>query len=114
MVDPVAKPLEAIEPMTLIDRLGEPHRTSALISVLAALAGRESKEKLIEIAQMVAQSHDAAQLERGVEALEQRWQQAGKAGRESYAEKIETILGILDTRPRTGMEKIMGKRPWAS
>lgn len=115
LVDPVAEPLQAIEPLTLIDRLPEPQRSKALFSAIAGMAHtKRPVEQILEAARLLSQSHDPAQLEQGIEALAQRWERAKKSNAEAQAACLEAALQILDTRPRTAAEKLIGKRPWAS
>lgn len=114
MVDPVAKPLEALEPLTLIDRMAEPQRTKALISVIAGVAARRGAlEKVNEAIQVIQRSNSPEQLQEGIEVLAVQWEKAKKAGRDAHAGVLESALHILDTRQRSAPERLTGKRPWA-
>jgi hypothetical protein len=115
LLDPVGAPLAAIEPLTLISRLGEPERTRALISAIAGLARYETGRPVIDEAGMLlTESSDRRQLEHGVGLLEERWRGAKRAGREVEADNLEAALALIDTRPRSASERLMGRRPWAS
>lgn len=115
MLDPIAGPLEAIEPKTLIERLSEPERTKALVAVVVGVAqGLGSIEGVKWAVPLLRKSHDSEQLAQGLDLLGQHWEQAKKAGREGLAANLEKILGALDRRPRTAVERLAGKRPWAN
>lgn len=114
LVDPVGEPLAAIEPRTLIERLQVAERTRALMLVVSAvIQGMGSVNDVKWAVPLLRESSDPAELENGLNSLEQLWTQAKKAGREKLVANIETILRALDNRPRTGVEKLSGKRPWA-
>ncbi len=114
MIDPVAKPLEALEPITLLDRLHEPQRTKALISVVAGIAHRGGDVDAVnQVVQMLQTSSSQDQLKEGLSALSQQWEKAKKAGRDSQVGVLELALKTLDSTPRTAAERLTGKRPWA-
>jgi hypothetical protein len=114
VVDPAAGPLAAIDPWTLLERLEEPERTRALITVIIGwVGGLGSPEDVKRVVPMLRESSDPAQLEEGLELLGQYWQQAKKAGREALVNNLEAVLRVLDRRPRTTSERMTGKRPWA-
>jgi len=114
LVDPVAKPLEALEPLTLIDRLAEPQRTKALISVIAGIAHlRGAPETINEVVQLLQRSSDPELRQEGLDALGAQWEKAKKAGRDAQVSILESALHTLDTRPRSAPERLTGKRPWA-
>lgn len=115
LVDPVAKPLEALEPLTLIGRLPEPQRTKALISVIAGVAHRRGTLETVNAAVKELQKSSAPeQFQEGLEVLSQQWEKAKKAGRDAQVGILEAALRVLDTRPRTAPERLTGKRPWAT
>jgi hypothetical protein len=114
LIDPAAHPLEAIEPITLIDRLPEPQRTKALINVIAGIAHLGGKLKPVqESTSMLSRSADAGQLRDGLSTLAQHWEKARKAGRKQQVDILEQALSIIDDEPRSAAEKLTGKRPWA-
>lgn len=115
MLDPLAAPLEDIEPLTLIGRLPPPEQARALTSLIVGLAHRrDTKVRIEEAARMLAGVGDAALVGQSVAVLEDRWEKATKAGRGSYAANLETALAIADPRPRSAADRLMGRRPWAS
>lgn len=112
--DPMAKALDALEPMTLIDRLPEPTRTTTLISVILAVARvRKTPERAVEAAKMLKSSHDKASLKEGLKVAEQQWDKAKKAKRETALKIFKAALRVIDGRPRSPGERLSGKRPWA-
>ncbi len=114
LLDPAAGPLQALEPITLMDRLEEPKRTKALISSIAGLArlkGRQEQAQQVPL--LLKKTHDPAQLEDGIRALAEHWEKAKKIGRKEQATTLEGALRLIDTRPRTAAERLTGKRPWA-
>jgi hypothetical protein len=114
ILDPAALPLEAIEPMTLLARLDEPERTRALFTVVVGLANQDGPSGYAEEAvRLLGESHHPEHFAQGLDALTDRSEKARKEGRDRTAEHLEHALGILDNRPRTAMEKLRGKRPWA-
>lgn len=114
IIDPEAGPLEAIEPWTLLERLAEPERTKALVAVIVGVVrGLGSVEAVRRAVPALRESHDPAELEAGLDTLGGYWEQAKKAGRDKLAANLEAILGALDWRPRTSVERLTGKRPWA-
>lgn len=115
IVDRAGKSLqEALEPWTLLERLAEPGRTAALVAVvMGTTMGQGDVDSLKKAVTMLRESCDEAQLDKGLMALEERWEAAHKAGKDTLATNLETILKALDHRPRTAMEKLSGKRPWA-
>jgi hypothetical protein len=114
LVDPSAQALEALEPATLIDRLPEPQRTKALISVIVGAAHMSGNPKTVaEASAMLARSMDPNQLADGIEVLAQHWEKAKKGGRKRQAELLEKALEALDHTPRSAGERLTGKRPWA-
>lgn len=113
-VDPAAGALTELDPLTLIDRLDEPHRTKALISVIAGVAHRHGSVDYLDSAvQMLKRASAVDQLNDGLEVLGQQWEKSKKAGRGNQAGLLEAALRSLDTRPRSASERITGKRPWA-
>jgi hypothetical protein len=114
ILDPEAGPLEAIEPWTLLERLTEPERTKALVAVVVGVVrGLGSVEAVRRAVPQLRESHDPAELEAGLDTLGGYWEQAKKAGRDKLVANLEAILGALDRRPRTSVERLTGKRPWA-
>jgi hypothetical protein len=114
MVDPAAGPLEAVEPLTLIDRLPEPQRTKALISVIVGVAHMSGNRKVIQTAtSMLTRSADQGQLKDSINGLAQHWEKAKKAGRKEQGDLLEQALSVLDGEPRSATERLTGKRPWA-
>ncbi len=115
VIDSQAKPLDIIEPPTLLTRLDEPERTKGLLSAILGLVRRGgSPEQLKPLVQALKASHDQDQMNNGLAALEKNWEMANKSKREQQVKVLEALLRTLDNRPRTAPEKLMGKRPWAS
>lgn len=115
VLDPAAQALEALEPITLLDRQPEPTRTKALISVVLGLILRDgSPEQLQQAVLKLKERSDAAQLAQGIDLLAERWEKANRAGNKRQAALLHEALAALDTRPRSTAERLMGKRPWAS
>lgn len=113
-VDKAGEPLSALEPWELLGRLSEPERTSALFFVIfGSIMGQGDLEAVKRSIDALRESHDKEQLAQGVEKLIQYWEKAQAENQAQLSKNIETILKILDRRPRTAMEKISGKRPWA-
>ncbi len=114
LIDPAAGSLQAIEPLTLIDRMDEPSRTKALVSVISGVAHMGHKPETVQGAvDLITRSSDDAQLEDGLSVLAGQYEKAKKAGRDSQAGLLEQALRILDTEPRSTSERLTGKRPWA-
>ena len=114
MIDPAAGALEALEPFTLIDRLSEPQRTKALVSVIAGVTRRRGSPEVISQAlQLIQVSSNPEQRQEGVEALAAQWEKAKRTGREAQASMLEQALHVLDNKPRSAPERLTGKRPWA-
>ncbi len=114
LVDPAASALEALEPLTLMDRLAEPQRTKALISVIAGIAHRKGAVDTVNGAvKLIQRSTSQEQLQEGIEVLSQHFDKAKKAGKDSQAGILEAALRVIDSKPRTAGERLTGKRPWA-
>lgn len=115
VIDPQAKPLDIIEPTTLLTRLAEPERTRGLLSAILGLVRKGgAPDQFKPLVQALKESHDEDQMSSGLGALEKNWEMANKAKREQQVKVLEAILRTLDTRPRTAPERLMGRRPWAS
>jgi hypothetical protein len=114
MLEPTAKALETIEPLTLIDRLAEPERTRALVLVLRGMAFRGRRDMIKKVGAMLINSSHRAELARGIELLADQWSKARKAGRDKIAENLKMGLSIIDGEPRSAVDRLTGKRPWAS
>jgi hypothetical protein len=115
VIDSQAKPLEIIEPTTLLTRLIEPDRTKGLLSAILGLARRGgAPDQFKPLVQALKERHDEDQMNSGLSALEKQWEMANKAGRNQQVKILEAVLRSLDTRPRTAPERLMGRRPWAS
>ncbi len=115
VLDPAAQALEALEPITLLDRQPEPTRTKALLSVVLGLILRNgSPEQLQQAVLKLKERSDAAQLAQGIGLLTERWEKANRGGNRRQAALLYEALAALDTRPRSAAERLMGKRPWAS
>lgn len=115
LLDPVAGPLEALEPMTLVNRLKEPQRTKALIAVINGITHQKGPiERAVQVAKMLAKSSDPAQLKEGIASLAQAWEKAKKGGREVQLGILEAVLRIVDSKPRSAADRLSGRRPWAS
>nr|MBN1229814.1 hypothetical protein [Anaerolineae bacterium] len=114
LLDPVGKALEAIEPLVLLDRLAEPERTSAYMGLIAMKAATAQREELMEIAANLQESNNPEQLEKGLDSWAKRYDKAKEQGSKRYAANMQAMLALLDSRPRTAIEKLTGKRPWAS
>jgi len=114
LLDPAAGSLEALEPLTLVNRLPEPQRTKALISIIVGIVHTKGDpDAAHQATSLLSQSADQAQLEEGVNVLAQHWQRAKKAGKRFQIELLEETLRVLDTEPRSPSERLMGRRPWA-
>ena len=114
ILDPAAHPLVALEPLILIDRLAEPQRTKALISVIAGTAYKRGPiEQAIDAAEMIVKSNDADQLKEGVATLVHQFEKRKKAGKDAQLGILEAALRLLDGKPRSAAERLAGKRPWA-
>lgn len=113
MLDPAGEPLEALEPLTLMNRLPELQRTKALISVIVGIASKRGAiQKAIQAAEMVAKSSDPVQLKEGIATLAQQYEKRKKAGKDVQLGILEAALRILDNRPRSPSERLAGKRSW--
>ncbi|MBN1119812.1 MAG: hypothetical protein JXJ17_01940 [Anaerolineae bacterium] len=113
MLEPAAKALETIEPMTLIDRLSEPDRTRALVSVMRGMAFRGKRDLIKQAAEMLVRTNHGAEFKRGIDLLADQWGKAKKAGRDKVAQNLELGLSIIDNEPRSAVDRLTGKRPWA-
>jgi hypothetical protein len=113
LIDPAAGSLEALEPLTLIDRLAEPQRSKALFSVVVGAAHLGARVENAERAVMFLKSSSQSDLADGIATLAQHWERAKKAGRNRTVSILEAALATLDTQPRTAAERLTGKRPWA-
>ncbi len=114
LVDPIAKPLEALEPLTLIDRLPEPQRTRALFSVIVGISVRRGAiENVNEAVKTIQRSSTPEQRQEGIEVLISQWEKAKKGARDAQVGILEAALRILDSKPRSASERLTGKRPWA-
>lgn len=114
LLDPVAGALQALEPVTLIDRQPEPGRTKALLSAVAGLVQRDGDPEQIKNAlAKLSESADPDQVEQSIELFAERWEKATHSGDRRQAALLREVLATLDPRPRTGAERLMGKRPWA-
>ncbi len=113
MLEPAAKALETIEPLTLIDRLSEPDRTRALVSVLRGMAFRGRRSLIKPAAEMLVRASHPAELKRGIDLLADQWGKAKKAGRDRVVQNLELGLSIIDREPRSAVDRLTGKRPWA-
>lgn len=114
ILDPAGQPLEALEPLTLINRLSEPQRTKALISVIVGIAARRgSIQKAVEAAELVAKSNDPIQLREGMATLSQQYEKRKKSGKDVQLGILEATLRVLDGKPRSPSERLAGKRSWA-
>jgi hypothetical protein len=114
MLEPAAKALETIEPLTLIDRLSEPDRTRALVSIMRGMAFRGRRDVIKKVAEMLLQASHPAELARGINLLADQWGKAKKAGRDKIAQNLEFGLSIVDREQRSAVDRLTGKRPWAS
>lgn len=114
LVDKTAKPLDIIEPMTLLERRPEPERTLSMMSLLTYFAQQGRGTEARAVAEKVAATHDETAFAKALKGVTEYWDKARQvAGKEKYASILEAALSILDTKPRTAMEKLSGKRPWA-
>lgn len=114
LIDPIASPLQELEPMTLIDRLGEPLRTQSLFSGIIGLAqNKGAKTQVQQAAHMLERYAEPAQLEEGLSRLEDLWNRATRHNQPEVASRLEAALAILDKRPRTAAERLRRRRPWA-
>lgn len=114
LVDPVGGPLvEAIEPLELLSRLDEPERSRALVSAVVGLAHGPGDDALLEEAASLLQGTGEERQAACLEILEDRWLRARRSKREDVTAKLEAVMALLDTRPRSRTEKLTGRRPWA-
>jgi hypothetical protein len=115
VLDPAAHPLEALEPLVLVNRLPEPQRTKAFISIIAGIVFKKGPiEQAVDAAEKIARESDPEQLKEGVATLVQQWEKKKKSGKDVQLGILEATLRILDPKPRTAAERLAGKRPWAS
>lgn len=115
LLDPVAGSLvDAIEPLELIARLDEPERSRALVSTVVGLAYLPGRRELMDAtSKMLMRTAGPEQLTHALAVLEERWSRARRSGKDDAAAELESVLAMLDDRPRSGMEKLTGRRPWA-
>jgi hypothetical protein len=114
VLDPAAGPLQALDPVTLMDRLDEPERTRALTSALVGLLSMPDREdQFNSVMTCLQRSAEQGPLEQGLEKMAKRWENSKKAGNSRLAATAEQALVALDKRPRTAAEKLRGRRPWA-
>lgn len=115
LLDPAGEALvTALEPLELISRLAEPERSRALVSAIVGMARFEDREAAIEAAARLMHDGSGDPPEQAIEMLAERWSRAQRAGNERAAANIELALRIVDKRPRTRVERLTGRRPWAS
>ena len=113
MMEPAAEALATLEPLTLIDRLPEPDRTRALVSLIRGMAVRGRRDMIKHVGEMLNQSSDGNELKRGVGLLADHWEKAKKANRNRTVQHLELALSLVDSEPRTAGQRLTGKRPWA-
>lgn len=114
VADPVGGALAVIEPITLLDRKEEPHRTRALFSAISSIFQTgASKAPVKPAVQALRRSANTEEFEQGIERLAQQWDKLKASGRAEVAALMEKVLAGLDRRPRTPVERLTGKRPWA-
>lgn len=115
--DPVAEPLKALEPMTLINRLPEPSRTRSLMMVVDNIIKIMGPgDVLTEAVKQVRKSNDQEMLYSMIDQLGANMgtlKGSGENGKKQTKMYIK-VLQALDDRPRTAAERLRGKRPWAS
>lgn len=116
LLDPVAGSLiDAIEPLELISRLDEPERSRALISTVVGLAYVPGRHALMQHAcQILLSAAGQEHLVHALGVLEERWNKARRNGKEQAVTELESALTILDNRPRSSLERLRGRRPWAT
>lgn len=114
LLDPAGESLVvALEPLELISRLAEPERSRALVSAIVGMARLDGRDAAIETAAMLIHDGSGDPPEHAIEMLAERWSRAQRAGNERSVANIERALRIIDRRPRTRVERLTGRRPWA-
>jgi hypothetical protein len=114
ILDPAAVPLEDIEPWTLLDRRPEPDRTNAIFTVILGATRSGALDMNVRQAiDLLEKSHDGQAFEDGLDVLAEQWALARKHNRHNHAAGLEAALSLIDRRPRSAAERIVGKRPWA-
>ncbi len=115
--DPMAEPLDALEPMTLIKRLGEPARTRTLMQVIDNLIKlKGSAGKLTDAVKELRSSNDERMLHSMIDQLGESYRMAKEQGGDgkAKAKMYIKVLKALDNRPRSAAERLRSKRPWVT
>jgi hypothetical protein len=116
MLDPIAAPLvDAIDPLELIRRKEEPERTRTFITLINEIIKRRGDTHYItEALRALHESRHEPTAQKAIESYAESWNKAKKNGQRRLATMFERILKVLDQKPRSAAEKLLGKRPWAS
>lgn len=115
LLDPAAGALRDIEPMTLLSRLPDEDRIRSFASLIAGYVAKGLPTAQIrEVASQLRESTSDEQSAEAADMLMARWEKARKAGHDNQAQRLEAALKVIDPRPRTASEKLLGKRPWAA
>jgi hypothetical protein len=116
ILDPQAGPLaEAIAPFELLGRRPEPERTNGIFAILVGATRSDSPtEEVRQAFGLLKQgAHRQAYMD-GIETLAEHWERANESGHTQHAKGLESVLAVMDKRPRSPRERLTGKRPWAS
>lgn len=113
--DPVAGVLVDIEPVTLLDRQPEPHRTRALFYAVSQMIQHQSNsDGLVQAVKLLTESNpDSTEYQRGIEALSRQLEKAQGNNDRTRTKVLMKVLGQVDRRSRSAGERLTGKRPWA-
>lgn len=115
LLDPAADALKDIEPLTLMSRLPDEEKTRSFASLLVGYASKGVPSAQIrDVAQQLRESVSDRFATEAAEMLQARWEKVRGAGHTNQAQRLEVALRVIDPRPRTAGEKLLGKRPWAS
>ncbi len=113
--DPAAGVLADIDPLTLIERQPEPHRTRALFYAISQMIQQQSNsDGLAQAVKLLTEGNqDSAEYQRGIEALSRQLDKTQGRNNKTRAKVLMKVLGQVDRRPRSTGERLTGKRPWA-
>jgi len=115
LLDPAAGALKDIEPMTLMSRLPDAEKSRSFASLIVGLASKGVPSTQIrEVASLLRESASDKYAIEAADLLIARWEKLRKAGHTNQAQRLEAALKVVDPRPRTASEKLLGKRPWAN
>ena len=114
-LDPQAQPLvDAIAPLELLDRQNEPDRTNGIFSVILGATRRGGlTDEVRQAWELLKKGAHRQAYQDGIETLAGQWERAKQRGHTQHAKGLETVLAVMDRKPRSPAEKLTGKRPWA-